>query len=239
MSSTPERHFGSFSWSATKANTSDRGRLTTMLFSAAGMRATLLRDEGACEILGIERTKIVQRLPYADQLHGQAELVRDRDGDAALRAAVELRQRYAGDPDRLAEEPRLLQAVLSRRRVHYEQRLVRRAVEPALDHAAHLRELLHQVRLRVQPAGGVDDDDVRAVTPRPLDCVVGDRGRVRPALSADERRVGTVRPDLELFLRSRAERVGCGQHDRVPVLAQPLCELSDRRRLAGAVDADH
>ena len=46
------------------------------------------------------------------------------------------------------------------RRVDDEQRLVRGAFELALDHASHLRQLLHQVRLRVQPAGGVDDHDV-------------------------------------------------------------------------------
>ena len=53
-------------------------------------------------------------LADADELHRQAELVGDRDGDAALRRAVELRQRDAGDADRLAEQPRLLEAVLAR-----------------------------------------------------------------------------------------------------------------------------
>ena len=73
----------------------------------------------------------------------------DCDGDAALCAAVELRQRDARDSDRFSEEPRLLQSVLSCRRVDDEQRLVRRSFQLALDDAPHLRELLHQVRLRV------------------------------------------------------------------------------------------
>src|SRR5689334_22906826 len=163
MSSTPGRHFGSFSWSATKANTSERGRSITMLFSADDTRATLLRDERPGEILSVERPQIVERLPYADQLDRQAELVRDRDRDAALRAAVELRQRNAGHADRLAEETRLLQAVLPGRRVDDEQRLMRGALQLPLDHAADLRELLHEVQLRVQAARGVDDDDVGPV----------------------------------------------------------------------------
>src|SRR5436190_4466791 len=207
MSSTPGRHFGSYSWSATKAKTSERGRLMTMLFSAAGMRATLLCDESPSEIVRIERPQIVERLPHADQLHGQAELVRDRDRDAALGTAVELRQRDAGDTDGLAEQPRLLQTVLPRGRVDDEQGLVRRALEPAFDHAAHLRELLHQIRLRVQAAGSVDDHDVGAVASRSLDRVVRDGRRVRPALPADELRVRTPGPDLELLLRRSAERV--------------------------------
>src|SRR5215471_10640771 len=121
MSSTPGRHFGSFSWSATKANTSERGRSITMLFSADAIRATLLRHQCPGEVLRVERRQVVERLPHADQLDRQAELVRDRDGDASLRAAVELRQHDAGDADRLAEEARLLQPVLPGRRVDDEQ----------------------------------------------------------------------------------------------------------------------
>ena len=71
-----------------------------------------------------------------------------------------------------------------------------------------------------------------------LDRVVGDRGRVRPALAADELGAGALGPDLELLLGGRAERVGGAEHDGVAVLAQALGELADRRRLAGAVDAD-
>ena len=66
------------------------------------------------------------------------------------------------DLDGLAEELRLPDAVLAGRGVDHEQRLVRRALEAALDHAPDLRQLLHQVRLRVQAAGRVDDDDVAA-----------------------------------------------------------------------------
>ena len=74
--------------------------------------------------------QVVEPFADADELHRQPELVRDRDGDAALRRAVELRQRDAGDADRLGEEPRLLHPVLPGRRVDDEQRLVRRALEP-------------------------------------------------------------------------------------------------------------
>ena len=75
---------------------------------------------------------------------------------------------------------------------------MRRALDARRDHAPHLRELLHEVRLRVQAAGGVDDDDVAAVAPRALDRVVGDGRRVSPALALDELGVGALAP------RSRA-----------------------------------
>src|SRR5437773_4150875 len=143
MSSTPGRHCLSFSWFATNAKTSDRGFSMTMLFSADGMPTRLPRDECACEILRIERPEVLELLPHADQLDRQPELVRDRHRDSALRAAVELRERDTGDADRFAEETRLLEAVLPRRRVDDEERLVRRARQLPLDHASHLGELPH------------------------------------------------------------------------------------------------
>src|SRR5438876_6699031 len=110
-----------------------------------------LPDKGPGEVARVERAQIFKALADADQLHGHAQLVRDRDGDAALCRPVELRQRDAGHVNRLPEEPCLLQAVLTGGRVDHEQRLVRGAFEPLADHAANLCELLHQVGLGVQP----------------------------------------------------------------------------------------
>ena len=58
------------------------------------------------------------------------------------------------------------------------------------------------------------------------------------ALRADEVGARALRPDLELLLRRGAERVGSRDDDRVPVLGELRRQLADRRRLAGAVDAD-
>src|SRR3954447_8067087 len=201
-------------------------------------KGSLGLEEGAREVVWIEWPQVVQLLADADQLHRQAELVRDRHGDAALRGAVELRQRHTADLDGLAEEARLLEAVLPGGRVDHEQRLVRRAFEALPDDAVHLGELVHQVRLGVQPTGGVDDDHVAASRLRRLDRVVGDRGRVSPALRADEVRACAPGPDLDLLLRRRAEGVARRDEHRVAVLGEPSRELADRRRLARAVDAD-
>ena len=122
--------------------------------------------------------------------------------------------------------------------VHDEQRLVGCAREPLLDHAAHFRQLLHQVRLRVQAAGRVDEDDVLAARLGGLDRVVGDRGGVAALLRADDVDLRPLGPDLQLLVGRRAERVGRSEDDREPVLAQLVGQLADRRRLAGAVDPD-
>src|SRR6185503_13071839 len=80
------------------------------------------RDERPREVVRIERPEVVQALPDPDQFHGQPELVRDRDRDPALGRAVELGQGDSAHLDRLAEEPRLLKAVLPGGRVDDEQR---------------------------------------------------------------------------------------------------------------------
>jgi hypothetical protein len=51
----------------------------------------------------------------------------------------------------------------------------------------------------VQPAGGVDDDDVAPARLRRFDRVVGDGRRVAAALTADEVGARPLCPDLELF----------------------------------------
>src|SRR5262249_20693920 len=106
-------------------------------------RRPLLGDEGPGEVARVERAEVVQALTPRDDRDRQIELARDRDRDPALRRSVQLRERTPGHSHRLAEQTRLLEAVLTRRRVDDEQGLVRCALELRGDHAAHLRELLH------------------------------------------------------------------------------------------------
>ena len=77
----------------------------------------------------VERPEVVDALADTDELHGKAELDGDRDRDTASRAPVQLRERDTRYADGVAEETRLLQAVLAGGRIDDEERLVRRAVE--------------------------------------------------------------------------------------------------------------
>src|SRR5262245_43680232 len=95
-------------------------------------------DECACELTGIERLQVVEGLPHTHELDRKPDLVRDRDRDPALRAAVELRESHARDLHRLAEEPSLLEPVLARRRIHDEQGLVGCTLEALGDDAPDL-----------------------------------------------------------------------------------------------------
>ena len=80
------------------------------------------------EGLGVERAQVLEPLADPDQLHRDPELAGDRQGDPTLRGPVELRQHDPGHVDRFAKEPRLLEPVLARGRVDYEERLMRRAL---------------------------------------------------------------------------------------------------------------
>ena len=83
-----------------------------------------------------------------------------------------------GDVDRLAEQLGLADAVLAGRGVDGHQRLVRRVGHLLGDHAADLGQLGHQVVLRVQAPGGVDDHHVGAALAAAGDRVEGDRAGV-------------------------------------------------------------
>ena len=89
----------------------------------------------------------------------------------------------------------------------------------------------------MQAPRGVDDDDV-AASRRARSIASYATAAGSPPRSPSTNSAPARRPDAELLLRGRAERVGRRDDDGVPVLAQPVRELADRRRLAGAVDAD-
>ena len=132
--------------------------------------------------------------PIPISLTGMPELVGDRQRDAALGGPVELGQDDAVDVDRLPEQLRLAQAVLARRGVDGHQRLVRRVGHLLGDHAPDLGQLLHQVVLRVQAPGGVDDHHVGAALAAAGDRVEGDRARIGALRALDERRRPRARP---------------------------------------------
>src|SRR5439155_10987817 len=101
----------------------------------------------------------------------------------------------AGDVDGLAEETRLLEAVLAGGGVEDEQRLVRGALQAVGDDPPDLAQLVHQVRLRVQTAGGVHEDDVAMPALRGSNGVEGDGGGICALRRADEVRPCTLGPD--------------------------------------------
>ena len=71
--------------------------------------------------------------------------------------------------------------------------------EAAIDHAAHLRQLVHQVRLGVKPPGGVGDQHVHASGDRRVDGVVHHGRRVGARGVRHDLRACPVTPGPQLL----------------------------------------
>ena len=109
---------------------------------------------------------------------GRPNLAAMRDQDAAARGAVELGHDEPGDAGDLVEDLDLRQRVLSDGGVEHQQHRVRRAGVDLLHHAHDLLQLVHQLGLVLQPAGGVDQEHVDALAARLGERVEGEAGRV-------------------------------------------------------------
>ena len=88
------------------------------------------------------------------------------------------------------------------------------------DHPADLAQLVHEVVLGVQAAGGVHDHDVGAALAAAGDGIEGHRPGVGPLRALDHVDAGPLAPALELLDGGGPERVGGADHDllaeRVP-----------------------
>ena len=143
-----------------------------------------------------------------------------------------------GQADSLVERLRLGEPVLAGGRVEDEQRLRLGAGKPLVDDAADLRQLVHQVRLGVEPPGGVGDDHVRVPSDRRVERVVNDCARVRARRMSDDRDARAVGPDPELVDGGGTKGVCGSEDDRAPLLEVAGGHLADGRGLARAVDTD-
>ena len=200
---------------------------------------SVLAEQRLDEPFRVKVLQIPDRLADADVAQRQMEGFADREHDAALGRPVELGQGDARDAERLVEEPRLGDGVLTGGRVKDEQHLVRGLGEPLGDRALDLLDLLHEVDLRVQAPGGVDDDDVHVPGQRRLDRIVGHRGRVRAVAMPHQCGPRAVGPDGELVHGGRPEGVPRRDHDALARSRITRRELADGGGLAHAVHTHH
>ena len=176
-------------------------------------RASSTPGDDPAHLVGVERAQVADALADADRVDRQAEFLRRRDQHAAARGAVQLGHHQPGDAGDLLEHLDLVERVLPRRRVEHEHHVVRRGRVDPPEHAADLGELVHQLALVLEPAGGVDDQHVGADLGRLLDRVPDDPGRVAALGAGDDRHADALGPGRELPDRGGAERVARRQHD--------------------------
>ena len=176
--------------------------------------------------------------PRPDEFHGDIELIADGDDHAALGGAVEFGEDDAGDADGLAEILRLRDGVLAGGGIEHQQHFVRRAVDALGDDVADFGQLAHQMVLRVQPAGGVDDQHIDPAALGGLAGVVRHGGGVGAHLVLDDFHAEPLGPDRELIDGGGAEGVaGADHHFLVHLIFQQPGELGDAGGFARAVDA--
>ena len=117
---------------------------------------------------------------------------------------------------------------------------VRRGRNLLANRLLNLRQLGHQILLRLQPAGRVDDAHIGPGFDRLLDRPIGHARRVGVRRAGDDRHAQPIAPNRELLDRRRPKRVAGAEHHFLALRLQQLGELGDRRRFAAAVHAaDH
>lgn len=205
---------------------------------AGGSRAFgQTREERVDEFVGAEWSEILGLFADAQVLHGKSNLLADGDHHAALRGSVNLGQHNAGTFYRFGKLERLADAVLSGRGVEDQQYFVRGFGDLLADRVLDLGELGHEVLLRLQAAGGIDDGDVHAILDGIFDGTIGNARGVAVRLAGDDGDAEAVAPDRELLDGSGSKGIPCPKDDFFALRGQQSSELGDARGLAGAVDA--
>src|SRR5690606_10085214 len=123
--------------------------------------------------------------------------------------------------DRFGEVGRLHDRILTIRGVKNQQHFVRSPGNYLSDHTVNLFEFTHQVCLRVQSAGSIDDDDVRLTGQAGGTRIVRHGGRVASGRAFDDLDANAIGPLVELLNGSGAKGVTCAQQHFFTFRVQP------------------
>ena len=124
-----------------------------------------------------------------------------------------------------------MQRILAGHRVDHEQPLVRS------DRSVDRARLVHQALVDMQPACGIDDQDIVDTLPSRLERGGGDRHRVAARLSRMEPRPHLLGEPLQLQDGRRSAHIGADQqHALATGLDQPTREFGSGGGLAGALE---
>jgi hypothetical protein len=114
---------------------------------------------------------------------------------------------------------------------------VRRRLVDFLDHADDLAQLIHEIGPILEPPRGVDDQQIHTPFLGFDQGVIGETRRIGARRPRHYRAPHALAPEFQLADAGGAERIARGKHHRRAGVRVKLGELTDGRRLAGAVDA--
>ena len=184
-----------------------------------------VRDAG-----GMEHVQRLHLLAGGDELDGLADDSLDGQGRAAAGVAVHLGEDDAVEVQAVVEGLRRLHGVLAGHRVHDEQRL------RGLDGLVQGGNLVHQLLVHGQAAGGIDDDHAVALGLRLPDGVLRDLDRILLTVLGVHRHADALAEHFQLLDGGRAERVaGREEHLHAALGLDVQGQLAGERGLTGTV----
>ena len=104
--------------------------------------------------------------------------------------------------------------------------------------AADFVQLIHQILLVMESAGGVNENHICALGFGRLDAVEHHRCGVCALVLTDNAAAGALGPDFQLVSCGGAEGIACYQQNILPLLGQLSGNLADGGGFAHAVDTD-
>ena len=183
-----------------------------------------------------EASDVVNLLAHTDKLHRPAHLLANRHDDAPFGGTVEFGEDDPSAVDGLGELTGLADPVLAGGGVEDEEDFVGRCGDQLADGRLDFGQFGHQVLLRLQPTGRIDNADVSVELTGPLDGSIGDTGWHAPLRAGDNLNSRPFGPDSQLFDRRGTECVGRAENHLFLLAGQQVGQFGDGGRLARAID---
>ena len=139
----------------------------------------------------------------------------DGDDHAPFGRPVEFGQDDAGAVDSFGELAGLTNAVLPGGGVKHQQHLMRRGRNLFAYRVLNLRQLCHQIALRLESACRIDNADIGLLFDGLLDSTVRDRSGMGALLPGDDVDSKSLRPDCQLLNRGGAKCIAGAKDDAV------------------------
>jgi len=189
-------------------------------------------QDAARQAIGMKDLQGVSLFAHAQVLDRYAGHRAHRDGRTTSGITVNLGQDQAGDPHPLVKLVGDAHGILTGHGIHDQEHFL--GVSLGLD----LLELVHQLVVDVQAAGGVEQHHAVRRLAGPLDCVGTDLGRRNLVTFAVDWHVKLPAQHLELGDGRRPASISRYHQGPLPALAQRHRQLGCGRRLARSLEAN-
>ena len=180
----------------------------------------------------METLKVIEALTRGREQDRRTGHASHGERSTTAGVTVELRQDNTGETHTIAERGRRLDGILTDHRVEHEHDFVR------LNGITDRDSLSHHFFVDTQTTRGIDDDHVNAVLNRVVQTRACDLHRITNAVTGfgcPHLNTSTLTHNLQLVHCIRALKVRGNKKNGLAFFAEPLTELSGKRRLTGTL----